>query len=186
MIIGLTGKNAAGKGEAANYLKTKGFVYFSLSDELREEAKEKGIDAARENLIALGNDLRKKFGTGYLASKINDKISIERKEKKNDFVVDSIRNPGEINELKKNKDFLLLGIDAPVELRYARAEKRGRLGEAKTLQHFIKLEERENFNSKANQQLDRCLKMADKVVVNDSTLEEFHKKIDAALAKLKG
>ena len=118
--------------------------------------------------------------------KINDKISIERKEKKNDFVVDSIRNPGEINELKKNKDFLLLGIDAPVELRYARAEKRGRLGEAKTLQHFIKLEERENFNSKANQQLDRCLKMADKVVVNDSTLEEFHKKIDAALAKLKG
>ncbi len=61
MIIGLTGKNASGKGETANYLKSKGFVYFSLSDELREEAKEKKIVATRENLIALGNELRKNY-----------------------------------------------------------------------------------------------------------------------------
>ena len=60
MIIGLTGKNAAGKGEVAEYLKKKGFVYYSLSDVIREEATEKGLEHSRENLINLGNELRKK------------------------------------------------------------------------------------------------------------------------------
>ena len=44
MIIGHTGKNAAGKGELANHLKSKGFVYFSLSDALRDEATKQGLD----------------------------------------------------------------------------------------------------------------------------------------------
>ena len=185
MIIGLTGKNASGKGETSAYLQKKGFAYFSLSNELREEAKEKSIEATRENLIALGNELRKKFGVGYLASKINKKISIEKEEDRNNFVVDSIRNPGEISELKKNRDFALVGVDAPISIRFERAKKRNRLGEASTLQHFIKLEERENFNSKANQQLDKCLKMADKVIVNEGSLESLHEKIDSVLNKLK-
>ena len=58
MIIGLTGANASGKGEAAGYLKSKGFAYYSLSDILREEAKLRGIEPSRENLIKLGNELR--------------------------------------------------------------------------------------------------------------------------------
>ena len=78
---------------------------------------------------------------------------------------------------------MLLGIDAPVELRFKRILKRGRAGDTKTLQHFIKLEERENFNKSSNQQLDKCLEMADKIIVNDSSLEELHKKIDSFLNK---
>jgi len=179
MIIGLTGKNASGKGKVAEYLKSKGFIYCSLSNELRSEAKEKGIEETRENLIALGNDLRKKFGNGYLASKINEKIN----ENENS-VVDSIRNPGEIIELKKNKGFFLLGIDAPVELRYKRAESRSRIGEATTLQHFIKLEQRENFNKSSNQQLDKCLEMADKVIINNGSLEELYIKLNKFLDEL--
>lgn len=69
MIIGLTGKNASGKGEAANYLKTKGFAYYSLSDALREEATARNIEHTRENLIRLGNQLRKEFGADYLGKK---------------------------------------------------------------------------------------------------------------------
>ena len=42
MIIGLTGKNAAGKGEVARFLQDKGFYYHSLSDVLREELKKRG------------------------------------------------------------------------------------------------------------------------------------------------
>ena len=70
MIIGLTGKNASGKGEVADYLKTKGFVYYSLSDELREEATKRNIEPSRDNLTNLGNELRKKHGPNYLAQKI--------------------------------------------------------------------------------------------------------------------
>ena len=51
MIIGITGTNAAGKGEASKYLVSKGFQYFSLSDVLREELAVAGKEATREHLI---------------------------------------------------------------------------------------------------------------------------------------
>lgn len=177
MIIGLTGKNASGKGEAASYLQKKGFVYFSLSDELREEAKEKAIGPARENLIKLGNELREKFGANYLAKKINEKIN-QIKENRNNFIVDSIRNLEEAKELKKNKNFILVAIDAPIESRFQRAVKRKRAGDAKTLKEFEELEERENLKNKTGQQLNECMGMADKLIVNDSSLEDLHKKLD--------
>ena len=143
MIIGLTGKNASGKGEAANYLKTKGFIYYSLSDVIREEATKRNLEHSRDNLINLGNELRKKFGTSYLAKEINNKIKIQlNKNNSQNFVIDSIRSPYEAKELMKNKDFLLVGVDAPVELRFKRLLERNRLGDAKTLEEFKAQEQR--------------------------------------------
>ena len=48
MIIGLTGPNAAGKGEVARYLERRGFHYFSLSDEIRDEVRQRGLEISRE------------------------------------------------------------------------------------------------------------------------------------------
>ena len=90
MIIGLTGPNASGKGEAANYLKSKGFIYHSLSDILREEARNRKIELVRENLINLGNELRRKNGPSFLAQCV-----IKRLTKTENHIVDSIRNPAE-------------------------------------------------------------------------------------------
>ncbi len=186
MIIGLTGKNAAGKGEVANYLKTKGFIYYSLSDILREEATKRDIKHSRDNLINLGNELRKKFGSAYLAQQINKKIKNQLKmNKKQNLVVDSIRSPYEAKELMKNKDFLLIGIDAPIELRFERLRKRNRLGDAKTLEEFKKQEQRENLRNKANQQLNETFKLAEKIIINDGTLNALHKKIGKLLTEIK-
>ena len=187
MILGLTGKNAAGKGEVANYLKSKGFAYCSLSDELREEATKGSIGHSRESLINLGNELRGKYGPNYLARKINNKINQAKKlrSERNFFVVDSIRSPFEVEELRKNRDFILVGVDAPIELRFERLLKRDRLGDAKTLVDFKLQEEMENLKDDTNQQLDKCLEMADKIIVNDGELEDIHKKIDRLLEELK-
>jgi len=38
VVIGLVGRNASGKGQVAEYLKSKGFIYYSLSDVIRNEA----------------------------------------------------------------------------------------------------------------------------------------------------
>src|SRR3989338_7432320 len=95
MIIGLTGKYAAGEGVVAEYFKKKGFGIFSLSDVLREEAKKRKIKVTRANLIKLGNELRKKYGYGILSKRIIKKFKGEYN------VVDIIRHPSEIKELKK-------------------------------------------------------------------------------------
>ena len=185
MIIGLIGKNAAGKGEVANYLKSKGFVYYSLSDVIREEATKSGLEHSRDNLIKLGNQLRKKYDPSYLAQQINKKIKQQLKNKNQNFVIDSIRSPFEAKELMKNKGFILIGIDAPVELRFKRLLERKRLGDAKTLEEFKKQEGRENLKSDTNQQLDATFKLAKRIIVNNGSLKELDKKIDKLLIKLK-
>ena len=178
MIIGLTGKNAAGKGELAKHIHSKGFVYLSLSDALREEATERGLSHSRDTLISLGNELRKKFGNGILAERINEKIKKEKDEGKNDFVIDSIRNPGEIEELRKNEGFLLVGVVTDQKIRFQRLLKRGRLGDATTFEEFKRQEDKENNDEASGQQLDRCLEMSDSIIKNDGTISELHQKIE--------
>jgi dephospho-CoA kinase len=185
MIIGLTGKNAAGKGELANHIKAKGFVYFSLSDALREEATKRGLDHLRDTLISLGNELRKKFGNAILAERINEKIKKEKAKGKKNFVIDSIRNPGEIKELRKNKGFLLVGVVTDEKIRFQRLLKRNRLGDAATFEEFKVQEDRENNNEASGQQLDKCLEMADKRISSNGTIEEANREFDEWLRELK-
>ena len=183
MIIGLTGKNASGKGEVANYLKSKGFVYYSLSDVIREEATKRGLEHSRDNLINLGNELRTEFGPSCLAQQINIKLKSQSRNNKN-FVIDSIRSPFEAKELMKNSDFLLVGVDAPIETRFKRLLERNRLGDAKTLQEFKAQEERENLKNDANQQLDKTFGMAKEIILNKDTLDDLHLRIDDLLNHL--
>lgn len=180
MIIGLTGANASGKGEAGSYLKSKGFEYYSLSDILREEAGAKGIEPSRENLIKLGNELREKNGPSVLAD-----LAIKKIEAKNDrVVIDSIRNPFEIKALRKLNGFTLIGVDAPLKIRFKRAAARKRQGDPETMEEFVEKENKENTDISTNQQLENCLKAADVVIINDSGMGDFHKKIDETIARI--
>ena len=184
--MGLTGKNASGKGEVSNYLKTKGFIYYSLSDVIREEATKRDLEHSRDNLINLGNDLRKNYGAEYLAKQINKKMKNTKKfsQKENFFVIDSIRSPYEVKELSKNKDFILVGIEAPIELRFKRLLERNRLGDAKSLEEFKQQEERENLKKETSQQLDETFKLAKIVMINECSLGDLHKKIENLLTEL--
>ncbi len=173
-IIGLTGTNGAGKGEVAAYLKTKGYAYFSLSDLIREDLRKKEKEVTRNNLIQTGNELREKFGPDILAKLVMKKV-------KGRAVIDSIRNPSEVEYLKKQKDFTFLAIDAPVELRYERVKKRGRKESATTFEEFIKKEKEEITDNEKGQQLLNCMKMADHTLINDSSLEDLHKKLEELL-----
>ena len=185
MMIGLTGKNAAGKGEIARHLQLKGFIYFSLSDALRDEAGRRKLDCSRNNLINLGNELRKKSGNGILAKRINEKIREEKAKGSKDFVIDSIRNPGEIQELRKNEGFLLVGVVTDEKIRFQRLLKRGRVGDATTFEDFRKHEERENNNEESGQQLDKCLTMADKHISSNGTIDEANREFDEWMEGLK-
>jgi dephospho-CoA kinase len=173
-LIGLTGTNGAGKGEVAAYLMKKGYAYFSLSDIIREELEKKEQEITRDNLIKTGNELREKFGGNILARRVMEKI-------KGKAVIDSIRNPKEIEYLRKKKNFVLLGIDAPVKLRYERVKKRGRNESASTLREFIQKEKKEMEGSEQGQQLLKCLETADFQIINDESLESLYQKLEEFL-----
>ena len=180
--IGLTGLNASGKGTVAQYLIDKGYGYYSLSDIVREEATALGRDHSRENLIYVGNKLRKEQGPAVLAKRIVEKIvRADGRLPQPNIVIDSIRNLAEINELRKLPGFVLIGVDAPVELRFERAKKRERVGFEKSLQEFIAVEQKENSEDPDKQQLFECLKMADKIVTNGGSILDLRKKLDLSV-----
>jgi len=171
----LTGPNASGKGEVALYLGSHGFSLHSLSDVVREEAARQGLDATRDSLIRTGTYLRERYGSGALAERILPLLG-ERS------VVDSIRNPGEIDVLRRSPGFHLLGVDAPVELRFERSRRRGRAGDGPTLAEFVRKEEMEKAGEGPGQQLAVCLSLADIVIFNDGTLGDLHRRVREALA----
>jgi dephospho-CoA kinase len=172
-LIGLTGTNGAGKGEAAAYFSGKGYRYFSLSDVIRDELKERGDPESRDALIRTGNELRERHGPDVLARRTMAKVG--RGER---AVIDSIRNLREVAFLRREKGFVLLAIDAPVELRFARVAARGRDESARDLEAFRKKEEQERAGGAAAQQLEACMAAADRVIVNDGTIPEFHRKLE--------
>ena len=177
MIIGLTGSYGAGKGEVADYLVKNGFEYFSLSDEIREVLMGRGMNPTRDNLISAGNELRAKFGAGYWAERVARKI-------KKSCVVDSIRNPLEVEVLRRKDSFVLVAITAPAELRFERSKERGGVADDVTMQEFVENEKREMSSDPAKQQLHIVMEMADYKIVNDGTLEELHAKVDKVLEEL--
>ncbi|MEM3399634.1 MAG: deaminase [Candidatus Micrarchaeia archaeon] len=177
MIIGLTGENCAGKGAVADYLEKKGFARFSLSDVIRQELKREGRRITRDSLIKKGNELREKYGAGVLAKMIKEQFSGEA-----NIVIDSIRNPSEVEELRKSPNFFLLYVTAPARIRFERMRERGRESDPKTFAQFLKLEKMEAANKDKNaQQLTACFKMADAKIDNSGTFDELHAKVDKLL-----
>lgn len=159
----------------AKFLAARGFAVRSLSDAVRDEATLRGLDHTRDSLIRVGVELRTEGGPGALARRILP--SLGRRA-----VVDSIRNPGEVEVLRTLPRFMLLGIDAPQLLRFQRSVLRGRLGDGATLAEFSRKEERENSTTEAGQQLLATLALADRVVDNDGTIEDLHERTRRALA----
>ncbi len=180
IVIGITGKYCAGKTTVCDYLKSKSFQYESLSDELRRLLESGGEKATRERLISKGNELRKKHGNGVLAKSI-----IERIPKDRNYVIDSLRNPDEINEFKKFQNFHLWGINADEKTRFERIVKRKREGDPKTFEEFRKLEKLESSSRDQNaQQLDKCIEMAEARIENNSTLADLFAKTDSLLLQI--
>jgi dCMP deaminase len=180
MIIGLTGKNGSGKTEVSEYLKSRGFSYHSLSDAIREEISKNGREVTRDILIRTGNELRARYGPGILAERISAYL-----DKDHNYVVDSIRNPYEIEVLKRRKDFTLLALDADPKIRFERSRNRGREAAAQTFEQFAQEEARElSSDNPANQQLLATLSAADVTVTNNGTLEDLHRKLDDLLPPL--
>jgi dCMP deaminase len=179
MLIGLTGRNAAGKGEVARYLQRKSFYYYSLSDAIRDEIRSRGDEPTRERLIIVGNELRQRYGSKILAERILAKIEDDKH-----YVIDSIRNPAEVDAFRAAKHFKLIRIEAPAEIRFQRILSRQRESDPKTLEEFVVLENREAEGDDTSQNLVKVELMADYSLTNDGSLEKLYPQIDQLLIKL--
>ena len=181
MIIGLTGSYCSGKDTVADYIVGKsGFLHFSLSDEIRLIMKEQNIEPTRENLIVFGTKLRQEQGNDVLAKSVISKFEYGK-----NYCITSIRHTQEVQKLKTVQNFVLVNVDAPQSVRFARMQRRKRHGDPQTLEKFIELENKEAQSSGSGQQVALCSKMDDITFINDTNdIKELYKKIDGLLKDL--
>lgn len=176
MIIGVSGRNGAGKGEVVSFLADRSFYGLSLSDVIRDELEKQGVEPTRARMLDAGTAMRAEHGPGALA-----RILIGRLLPDRNYAIDSIRHPAEVEALRASgHGFRLVWVEAPLEVRFERMKARGRPGDPTDLEAMRALEEREATNAdSAAQQLDAVRKQADFVVENDADLGALHEKIRA-------
>jgi len=160
----------------AAYLRRLGFACHSLSDIVREEAARRELPPEREHLIRIGNLLRQEGGAGVLAERILPRLG--RRD-----AVDSIRNPTEVEVLRRLPSFVLAGVRAPAELRFERSRARARAGDPESFEEFRARERQEEGTLPTAQQLSATFKLADVVVDNGGDIEQLHRGIDHMLAE---
>jgi len=180
-IIGITGTLASGKTSVKDFFLSRFSSYFiSLSDIIKEELLKEGKELKRENFIEKGNELRKKYGNQILAEVVT--LTLPEKINKQLIIIDGIRNPGEIEYLRKKfgKNFILIAVDAPRELRFKRLLERRKEGDPATFEKFFEMDEIDLGRNQPEygQRVEECLRLADLLIINDGTVEDLNKKLE--------
>lgn len=182
MIIGITGTLGAGKGKLVEFLKEIDFKHYSARELISEEIISRNLNVDRDTLIMVSNDLRENFGPEYLIKELYRKAL---KDKNKNVVIESIRCIGEVEYLKKQKDFILFAVDADPKIRFDRIKKRNSETDNISFEKFL-FQEKIEFHSDDDfkQNLKECIEMSDYRFNNNGTPEELKNKLIEVLNKI--
>ena len=186
MILGITGTIGAGKGTVVDYLvKEHGFTHYSVREEITEEIIRRGLPVNRTNMNEVATDLRRNNIPAYYTN-----LFMERAAKAGvtDYIMESIRNVREAENIKSHGGFILV-VDADEKTRYGRVKGRGSHTDDVSFEEFQAHEAREmtseNPSDPAYMNIRGVMDLADVTIMNDGSLKELHAKIEEALAKLR-
>ncbi len=187
-IIGLSGTNGSGKDTIGHMLTERyGYLFVSLTDMLRKEARLRGEEPTREVLRTISAEWRRENGLGVLVDK-----AIEHLEELDaDFrglVVASLRNPGEADKVHELGG-TVVWTDADPHVRYDRiqshAAERNRVEEDnKTFEQFVAEEQAEmtTTGDAATLNMSAVKERADITIANDGNdIESFKDAAEQAL-----
>jgi dephospho-CoA kinase len=183
-LLGISGTNGSGKDSLGEMLaKRHGWLFVSVADLLREEARRRGLPIERENLRAIGVEWRREFGLGILVDKAFEQFN-QSKDKYKGLAVVPMRNPGEAQRVKELGG-KLVWIDADPKIRYKRISSRLRSAEDnKTFEQFTAEEEIEmrGTDDEAAPKMIKVKEMCDLFLENNGDdIENFKNQAEKAL-----
>lgn len=182
LIIGITGTLGAGKGTIVEYLvKHKGFRHLSVRGFLIREIEKRGMTVNRDSMVSVANGLRAENSPSYIIDELYKEASVSG----DNCIIESIRTPGEVNSLRQKGNFYLLAVDAEPKLRYERIFLRKSETDSISIETFIENERREmDSTDPNNQNIRKCMEMADYIFTNNGTVNELEEAIEKTLTAL--
>jgi cytidylate kinase len=144
-LFGIAGTNGSGKDTVGQMLAERhNFLFISLTDMLRDEARKRNLPIERETLRQISAEWRRQSGLGVLIDKSMEIFDLQPQKHKG-LVVASLRNPGEADRIHELKG-QIIWVDADTQVRYQRIYSRQRTSEDnKTFEQFL-AEEQEEMN----------------------------------------
>lgn len=175
MILAAVGKNATGKDYFLEYISKKyNLPMYSIGDVARELACKEGIEATRENLHYISQKYMSRYGQTFFPEQIAKKI-IDNNMK--NVLVSGIRPATDVYTLKrifKDKFILVDVVVSDDSVRFERMKKRGSSRDPLTFEKMLEYD----ANEERLFETSKTEAMADFVIYNDGSPEDFHREID--------
>lgn len=188
LVLGLTGSFGSGCSEVAEILRCgKDYRVVSISGILEKESEHRQEELPdspqqrRQALQELGNRLRGERGNGVLV-----KMALEQavgEDKDRPLVLDSLKNPGEIAELRELPNSYVVAVDASRRNRWGRIAAQSDY-EEKLFRRNDQVDKDEGL--KYGQRVQACVDRADIVISNEEDWGDSPRKKEKFRSKVLG
>jgi len=169
LVVGLAGMPGAGKSVVVNVAMANGYGVVVMGDEVRNEAKKRGLEPTPENLGRIMLELRRLEGEAAIAKRCIPKIAAMTENK---VVVDGIRSLAEVEEFRRNfPKFVLVAVHASPETRFNRLFHRRRSDDPKSWEVFHERDMRE-----LSVGLGNAIALAEYMIVNEEGLDAIKRR----------
>ncbi|MCS7140398.1 MAG: AAA family ATPase [Candidatus Nezhaarchaeota archaeon] len=175
-LICLTGMPGAGKTVVAEVARELGLRVYSMGNVVREEVlKEKGHISWEEVKKAMF-ELRRREGPRAIAKRV---VKVMMEDEWDVAIIEGVRSLEEIEEFKTVGNVIILAIHSSPLDRYIRLRRRNREDDPKSLEEM-----RDRDFKELSLGLGNVIALADLMMVNDGTLEDFKEKAKKVLLSL--
>lgn len=174
MII-LTGMPGSGKDEFVKVARELGYSDVHMGETVKEYVKEAGVPMIDSEIGQFASAERKSHGMDIWAKRTAERINDPEKT-----IVDGLRNIEELEFFKRHYDsVIVVAIYANRQERLNRILKRNRIDDVRSENELEMRDGRE-----LTWGIGRTISLADHMIVNDGTLEQFHNKVRVFLSSL--
>jgi len=177
LVIGLAGMPGSGKSLVVDAARELGYAVVVMGDVVRQETVKRGFELTPQNVGKVMLELRQKEGNFVIAQKCVPKIEEQNSIK---VIVDGLRSLYEVDIFKEHFcKFSLVAVHASPEIRFNRLSKRHRSDDPSEWKVFNERDMRE-----LNVGLGNVIAMAEKIIVNDNSLEHVKAKVKDSLEEV--
>lgn len=179
-VVGFTGMPGSGKSEAMEVAKARGHPVVRMGDLIWAEVERRGLPRDAKHVGEVANAMRATEGKDVWARRTAERVR-ESAAGHRLVLIDGIRSQEEVETFRRElgHDFILVAIHTDPDHRFQRMVARGRQDDSTDVGVLRARDERE-----MQWGIARTIALADEMLVNDSTLEAFRRKVEDLLDRI--